>query len=295
MKKTEANFISVIIPSYHDWSRLQLCLDALDKQSYPQELYEIIAVNNDPADKAPNSFILPGNCTLLEEGRPGSYAARNAALAIAKGEIIAFTDSDCIPDEKWLTHAAERLQHGAERIAGRVELFFKSDKLTLAEIYEKAFAFDQELNAKRGGSVTANMITWRKHFDAVGWFNDSLMSGGDNEWGWRAKDLGIPIQYAPDVVVKHPARNSIRAILQKKRRVAGGAVNIDREETSQSVFMLLIRGFLPPARMLIKLWRKKNMILPEKLLAACMAYYFKIYKTTYVLVLRLGLKEIERI
>ena len=286
--------VSVIIPTYNDWDRLSLCIEALKKQTYPVESFEVIIVNNDPEDIAPE-LCLADNFQLITEARPGSYSARNAALAITKGEIIAFTDSDCIPDKDWIINAVARLEAGAERVAGRVELFFKSNKLTLVEIYEKAYAFDQESNAKGGGSVTANMITWRKHFDTVGWFNDSLMSGGDNEWGWRANDLGIPIQYAPEVVVKHPARDSLVAMLQKRRRVAGGAVNIDRKETRQSLLMLLIRGYLPPVRALFKPWRKTEMTFSEKLIAMSMVYYFKFYSTTYKIGLLLGIKKPERV
>ncbi len=58
--------------------------------------------------------------------------------------------------------------NGAQRVAGRVELFYKSDKLTFAEIYEKAFAFDQFKSAQIGGALTANMITWKDNFAKVG-------------------------------------------------------------------------------------------------------------------------------
>lgn len=285
--------VSVIIPTYHDWDRLTLCIEALKNQKYPDESFEVIIVNNDPEDIEPE-LNLPQNFQLISEARPGSYAARNAALAIAQGEIIAFTDSDCIPQEDWILKAVARLEAGAERVAGRVELFFRSKKLSLAEIYEKAYAFDQESNAKTGGSVTANMITRRKHFDTVGWFNDTLMSGGDNEWGWRANDLGISIEYAPEVVVKHPARDRLSRILQKRRRVAGGAVNIDRKETRQSLLMLCIRGYLPPVRALFKPWCKAEMTFSEKLIAMTMVYFFKVYTTTYKIGLIMGFNKVER-
>ncbi|WP_029935156.1 glycosyltransferase family 2 protein [Thiomicrospira pelophila] len=284
--------ISVIIPTYHDWPRLQLCLNALEAQTIRQQDFEILVVNNDPQDTPPIELKLPTNCQLLSEQKPGSYAARNAALGIAKGEVIAFTDSDCIPEENWLINAVERLQKGAERIAGRVELFFKSDKLTLAEIYEKAFAFDQESNAKAGGSVTANMITWRKHFDTVGWFNDSLMSGGDNEWGWRAKDLGIPIQYAPDVVVKHPARDSLKEIFQKQKRVSGGAAARSRSKF-YGLTRSIIMGFLPPRAILLQ-WRAHRLTVSEKLTLTILVYIVKIYGTIFTIGVLFNLVKIAR-
>lgn len=290
---SEKHFVTVIVPTYHDWGRLELCIAALEAQSYPTESYEVIIVNNDPLDHAPELHLLE-NFRLISEAKPGSYAARNAALALAKGAIIAFTDSDCIPDKDWLTNAVARLESGAERVAGHVELFFESETPTFSELYEKLYAFDQASNAKKGAGVTANMITWRKHFDTVGWFTDSLMSGGDVEWGWRANSLGIPIVYAPEVLVKHPARNHMAAILQKRRRVALGALNIDREEIRQHFLMLLIRGYLPPVRALLKAWRSVELTFTEKLVVMSLAYYFKIYETTYSIGLRLGINRHER-
>ncbi|WP_081899067.1 MULTISPECIES: glycosyltransferase family 2 protein [unclassified Halomonas] len=284
---------SVIVPTYYDWARLKLCVTALENQSYPQNDFEVIIVNNAPEDTLPLDFHLPNNFRVITEVKPGSYAARNAALKLAKGEIIAFTDSDCIPDPYWLEAAVNRFDKGVERIAGRIELFFKSDKLTLVEIYEKAFSFDQEKYAKTGGAATANMITLAKHFKTVGFFNDALMSGGDNEWGWRAMAKGIPIEYAPEVIVNHPARADIKAMLKKRKRVLGGEVNKENESVKKSFFLTLLKGYFPPRRQL-SLFFKKGLPFSKKLLAYLLCYYFKIYSTTYKLALLIGIAKPER-
>ncbi len=286
--KTTRPRVSVIVPTYYDWARLQLCVVALQKQSFSKDAYEVIIVNNAPNDMPPPDFFLPKNFRFISEDKPGSYAARNAALKIAKGEIIAFTDSDCIPDPSWLEAAVERLDKGAERIAGKVELFFKAEKLTLVEIYEKSYAFDQKRYAQTGGSATANMVTWAKHFETVGLFNDSLMSGGDNEWGWRATDKGIPVEYAAEVIVNHPARADIKAMLKKRKRVLGGSVNLKRKNKNNNPFLLIATGYLPPFRVL-KPFMHKGIPLREKCLAALLCYYLKIFSTTYRLALLLRL------
>ena len=93
--------VSVIIPTYKDWSRLYLCLKALSNQSL-NDTFEILVVNNAPNDITPKDLIIPENCSILSESRPGSYAARNKALSIAKGNIILTTDADCIPPKNWI-------------------------------------------------------------------------------------------------------------------------------------------------------------------------------------------------
>ncbi|MBT2772713.1 glycosyltransferase [Halomonas sp. ISL-60] len=284
---------SVIVPTYYDWARLRLCVIALQNQTFPKDDFEVIIVNNAPEDIPPIDFYLPNNFTIITEGKPGSYAARNAALKLAKGEIIAFTDSDCIPDPYWLEAAVKRFDKGVERIAGKIELFFKSDNLTLVEIYEKAFAFDQEKYAKAGGAATANMITLAKNFKTVGFFNDTLMSGGDNEWGWRAMDKGISIEYAPEVIVNHPARADIKAMLKKRKRVLGGEVSKENENIKKSFILTLLKGYFPPRRQL-NLFFKKGLPFSKKLLAYLLCYYFKIYSTTYKLALLVGIAKPER-
>ncbi|CAD5260339.1 MULTISPECIES: glycosyltransferase [Halomonadaceae] len=284
---------SVIVPTYHDWARLKLCVNALKNQTFPQDDFEVIIVNNAPEDTPPVDFSLPHNFCIIKEGKPGSYAARNAALKLAKGEIIAFTDSDCIPDPYWLEAAVNHFDKGVERIAGKIELFFKSDKLTLVEIYEKAFAFDQEKYAQTGGAATANMITLAKHFETVGLFNDTLMSGGDNEWGWRAKDKGISIEYAPDVIVNHPARADMKAMLKKRKRVIGGEVCNKNNASKNTFFLILLKGYFPPRRQL-NIFGRKGLSFSRKFLAYLLCYYFKIYSTTYKLALLIGIAKPER-
>lgn len=285
-------FVTVIIPTYRDWYRLNLCLKSLAQQTYPLDKYEIIVVNNDPKDILPNDMILPQNCILTSEGKPGSYAARNRALMMARGEIVAFTDSDCIPHESWLKNAVRELNAGADRIAGNIELFYSSDNPNFAEVYEKAFAFDQLKNATNGISATANMITWRDNFDIVGLFNEKLMSGGDFEWGNRANDKGLNISFVEDVTVSHPARNSLKAILQKRKRVAGGSVVIN---SGNSYLILIVRGFTPPLRLILKAVKSKKLSIYEKFIVINLVYFIKVYVTFYKIMLKLGLQKPERV
>ncbi|UXZ55437.1 glycosyltransferase [Halomonas sp. 7T] len=285
--------VSVVVPTYYDWDRLQKCIDALSKQSFPQDQFEVIIVNNALDDVVPANLLLSENVSLIKEGKPGSYAARNAALKIAQGDILAFTDSDCIPDPFWLESAVARLEQGAELVAGKIELFFKTDKLTIVEIYEKAFAFDQEKYVTVGGSATANMVTWSRHFETVGHFNDALMSGGDVEWGRRANEKGIVIEYASEVIVNHPARSDIKAMLKKKRRLLGGEINKNKQSSKNNFILTLIKGCLPP-RKALKLFLQKDLTFKEKLLAYLLCYFLKVYSTVYRLALLLGLAKPKR-
>jgi len=285
-------FVSVVIPTYHDWERLKKCLEALILQTYPQERFEVIVINNDPEDPVPKITLTP-NFQIISESKPGSYAARNKGISVAKGEILAFTDSDCIPREDWLESAVEQLLGGAERVAGHIELFFRKKELTYAEIFEKVFEFDQEEFARDGASATANMVTYRKHFEVVGLFNEALFSGGDMEWGWRAKLQGISIEFGKEVVVRHPARSKMEDLKKKKRRIMGGKANISDSIRGRKKFWV-IRGFMPPVIALLKLKKRKDISLYEKTVALGVLYYLKMYSTLQGIKYLFGLEKPER-
>lgn len=237
----EGKFVSVLIPTYRDWERLSLCVKALAHQSYTQELFEVIIINNDPTDPAPANFVLPDNFKIITEAKPGSYAARNAGLKMAKGEIIAFTDADCIPSPDWIQNAVYYLNNNrfCSRIAGYIEIFYNNPKPTTAEYYNSIFAFPQKSHATYSGtSVTGNMITYKNVFDAVGVFDDTLLSLGDLEWGKRAHKAGFQIQYVENVRVKHPAR-TLKELIKKEKRVGGGQGSMGRSSTVRNLINYL--------------------------------------------------------
>ncbi|CAG5072003.1 hypothetical protein DYBT9623_03943 [Dyadobacter sp. CECT 9623] len=245
---SSAKKISIIIPTFRDWDRLSICLSALSKQTFPKSDFEIIVANNDPADEMPHGFVIPENGAVIKVAKPGSYAARNAAIVRAQGQILGFTDSDCIPESDWILNAYNYfLEHSeVSRIAGHIELFFKRDQLSPAEVFEKVYAFKQDLVAERlNSSVTGNMFAHKKVFDEVGLFNDSLFSGGDHEWARRAHANGFNIAYSERVSVKHPARYKMSELVKKSRRVGGGRAGMKRTNLCKSAAKVLW-AVIPP-------------------------------------------------
>lgn len=218
-------FISIIVPTYHDWDRLSLCIHALNAQTYPKEQYEVIIVNNDPDDLTPEGYWLPANFTVVSEGKPGSYAARNKGISLAKGTIYGFTDSDCVPHPDWIEHAAKAFEAGnVDRVAGKIDFIFKNnEKRTWIELYESIYEFDQKKAVKdHKASVTANLFARKEVFDKVGLFNLSRMSGDDFGWNRRATAKNFNIVYADNVIISHPARSTFSEFRRKKRREFGG-------------------------------------------------------------------------
>jgi glycosyltransferase involved in cell wall biosynthesis len=273
--------ISVIIPTYRDWDALQYCLQALLDQDLNSDCVEVLVINNDVSSDIPSTLPESRSIRYFTESTPGSYAARNRGIRESSGEILAFTDADCLPNSNWLSSAIKYYQEeGAERIAGKVLLTFNGDRTSFSQIYEKAYSFRQSENVKKGVSVTANLFVPRKHFNEVGPFNEGLLSGGDMEWNRRATEYGINIQYAEDCTVRHVARVSYKDLLKKNRRITGGMA------TMNNGFPAILKCLVPPINKLKTLSRRDDLTFFEKNIAFLMLYILRLHS----LVVRLKLK-----
>lgn len=282
----------MIIPVYNDWQRLWNCLEAFKVQSIPQDSFEIIVIDNSSDEECPYTSKLQPNTYIYIEEIKGSYAARNKGLELARGEIIAFTDSDCLPNKYWLENGIQQLSAGdISRIAGHIELTYKSQKPTMAEIYEKAFAFPQQKYAEKDGTcVTANLISFKSVFNEVGNFDINLLSGGDLEWGKRAQEKGYKIKYADNVIIKHPARDKLSDLTKKQKRVLGGNV-------SSGMFkkpFWWVRGIFPSIRLIKDLYANDKLTNYEKFIVWIVNYYLLLFRTAYILLLKLKVVDPKR-
>jgi glycosyltransferase involved in cell wall biosynthesis len=219
-------FVSVIIPVFNDSERLRQCLQALERQTYAQDAYEVIVVDNN-SDEDIQSVVAPfSQVRFAKESRQGSYAARNQGISLAKGEILAFTDSDCVPALDWLEQGVKVLlaNPNCGLVAGKIEFFFKNPQHpTATELYDSFTFLQQEQYVKelRFGA-TANLFVYRQMFEKVGLFNADLKSGGDQEWGKRVFAAGYPQVYADQVRIGHPARHDLKELRRKLYRVSEG-------------------------------------------------------------------------
>lgn len=231
-------FVSVIIPVYNHSDFLKLCLDALSKQTLQRDQFEVIVIDNG-SDEPPEQLVANYDFTrYTTESKPGSFAARNHGLTLAKGDYIAFTDSDCRPAPDWLEIATDELDSSTRTdvVAGRINVVADNAKRpNSVELFDIAIRLNQESRvAKSNGVVTANMVTRRDLFDQVGKFDDSLMSGADAEWSQRAASQGYSVRYIDEAIVSHPTRTTLRELLTQTRRRAGGRFDMQANVKGRS-------------------------------------------------------------
>lgn len=220
--------ISVIIPVFNDVTGIVRTLEGLSRQSWPLGSVEVIVVDNgsDQPIALPTGYLFPVQVVRCDT--PGSYAARNAGAAVAKGEVFAFTDADCIPSEHWLERGIDSLIEGGGvwAVGGEV-LFTPIDSPTGVALYQMTTGFGQEGNIRdKGFSATANLFCTKAQFEKVGPFEERLLSGGDREWAWRASTHQIGISYQPDAIVYTAPRSTLRGAVRQARRVVAGRAGL---------------------------------------------------------------------
>ncbi len=235
--------ISVIVPVYLQWDLVPPLLDALAAQSLAPEAFEVILVDNG-RDEAVGRPAAPANVRLIRCTTPGSYAARNAGIAAARGRLLAFTDADCRPEPHWLGALVTAAREEPDVIhAGRIKIRPQSESPNVYEIYEMVRGIPQERYVARGYGVTANLMVDRRIIEKCGPFDATRFSGGDAEFCRRAGRAGSPVRYAPGAVVEHLARADWEALATKTRRVRGGQLIAG---PARRRLGFLVRTFLPP-------------------------------------------------
>lgn len=262
-------FVSVLIPVFNDGKRLKLCLEALENQTYPQQLYEVIVIDNGSTEDIKSIVCKFKQASISREETLGSYAARNHGITLAKGEIIAFIDADCIPSAEWIEEGVSKFLHVPDcgLAAGKIDLFFQDPSHpTAVELYESIeMGFPQDkLLAEQQYALTANLFTSKQIIERVGPFNSSLKSGGDREWGQRVFAAGYTQVFVPTALVKHPARHSFWQLYKRVTRINGGNFDATKSTTSRleklkGIRKDLLLALTPPFRSILRLWSQEEL------------------------------------
>ncbi len=260
-------FVSVVIPVYNDTERLKLCLEALDAQTYPSDRYEVIVVdNNSDSPLVADELKEFEHVILTHETLQGAAAARNRGISLARGEVIAFTDSDCIPASDWLEKGvAHIIDHpDTGQVGGRVEVFVSDpENPTAVEMWDTILGFPQKFYIEnKKFSVTANVFVRKDVINKIGKFDTVFKSaaGEDLEWGNRIHQGGYKLVYADDVVVRHPARSTFGELAGKYILHAGGDYYLETRGNIPSIKRVadIMLHLIPPVVTTVRILRNEK-------------------------------------
>jgi cellulose synthase/poly-beta-1,6-N-acetylglucosamine synthase-like glycosyltransferase len=211
--------ISVVVPTYHRHDLLERCLNALARQGLPTDAYEVI-VADDAASAETEQLVnrwsqrTGGRIRYLAVRHAhGPAAARNAGWRAARGEVIAFTDDDCIPDPMWLAHGFRAFADsaGTDAAWGRIVMPLTPNPTD----YERDAA-----GLERSEFVTANCFCRRAALEEVGGFDEQFTAAWreDADLYFSLLEQGKTVAHVPVAVVVHPVRPAPWGVSIKQQR-----------------------------------------------------------------------------
>jgi cellulose synthase/poly-beta-1,6-N-acetylglucosamine synthase-like glycosyltransferase len=217
--------VSVIVPAFNAERTIGGCLEALLTQDYPDDRIEIIAVDNRSTDRTAAVMCQHPVRVVAERRVQSSYAARNTGLAAARGNVLCFTDADCLPDPGWVRALVAALaDDDAGGAAGRIEAAAGTTLVERFQVEERVLdAANAFTRPALPFAQTANAAYRRIVFERVGLFDPSLVSGGDLDMSWRMQRAGWGLSYAPGAVVRHRHRTTFRGLVRLYAKNGHGA------------------------------------------------------------------------
>jgi glycosyltransferase involved in cell wall biosynthesis len=254
---TDHTTASVVVPVYNDPDGVRTTLESLVSQTYPDERYEILVVDNGSTDETGSvvdKFAAAHDNVerLLEDRIQGSYAARNKGIRHAEGSIIAFLDADVTVEEEWLTNAVTAMERrDAKYLACDVELQASEDDDSLSARFNERSGFPIERYVESCSfAPTCCLLVSRRVFEDIGCFDERLVSSGDVEFGNRVHSSGRELHYTPDVTATHPVRSTVSALAKKAIRIGRGRYQLrayypDRYGTPLAMLLNPLT-YLPP-------------------------------------------------
>lgn len=207
--------ISVVIPTYQRPDLLGRCLNALTKQTFSKDNYEVIVVSDGPDEITKqtvtglqsNQFVF-----LHTQQKNGPAAARNFGWKNANGILIAFTDDDTIPDRDWLNNIWQSYR-GEKEIAftGRVKVPISNSPTD----YEKNTA-----GLETAEFITANCCCTKSALEKIGGFDErfSMAWREDSDLEFQLMLHQISIVHLENALVVHPVRQAPWGVSIKEQK-----------------------------------------------------------------------------
>ncbi|MDX9785217.1 MAG: glycosyltransferase [Desulfobacterales bacterium] len=228
-------YVSVIIPVLNAEKHIDVCLNALKEQTYPEDSYEIIAVDNGSSDNSFQKLSNRGiNVGLIR--KKGRSRALNKALEMARGDIICSTDISCIADPDWIRSIVKSFENPEVGcVAGEIRLI-KYPKNRVIEFQDRVNYMSPMYAAERVSlpflpyADGANASFRRSVFEKLGFFDEAFFKAADVEICYRILMLSdYKIVFDKNAVVWEYGEPSLFSLLKQRYRIGLGQILIEKK------------------------------------------------------------------
>jgi glycosyltransferase involved in cell wall biosynthesis len=206
--------VSVYIPAYNAARTLALCIEGLLGQTHPP--HEILVIDDGSQDETAEIARRYAQVTLVQHGTNlGLGAARNTAFGMARNDIVASLDADCIADAPWLECLLVNMSD--ERVAGAGGRLVEGVRESLADRWRCAHML-QEWGTERIANPLflfgCNNVFRKSAVLDVGGYNEAMRTNGeDAEVSRLLKARGWHLVYDPLAQVTHMRHDTVSSIL----------------------------------------------------------------------------------
>jgi len=183
---------------------MERCLDGIASQVGPS--YEVVVVDNESTDgtwELVSARAAPSNGDIRVARESGSVGhVRNVALGMARAPVIAYVDSDCVPEPGWLAAGLQALAQDPS--LGVVQGRTRPDPASP----RGSWPATQDIGRLSGLYEACNIFYRTDVVRAAGGFDETIgFFGEDVSAGWNVLRLGHRAAFAPDAVVNHAITN----------------------------------------------------------------------------------------
>ncbi len=213
----ESPFVSVIVCSYNGGRTLPRCLESLGKINYPN--YEVILVDDGSTDNTTEIAAQFPNVRYIRQTNYGLSHARNTGAAAAKGDVFAYTDSDCMADPDWLYYLIGTLTSGDYAGVGGPNVSPPARNAIQAVVAAAPGGPSHVLLTDTVAEHIpgCNMAFRRWAFENIGGFDPEYRKAGDDvDFCWRLQQAGGVIAFSPTAIVWHHRRFTLREFLKQQ-------------------------------------------------------------------------------
>ncbi len=209
--------VSVIVCSYNGAKTLAACLDSLGRIDYPD--YEVILVDDGSTDDTAEIAARFPRVRYIRQENHGLSHARNTGAAAARGEVFAYTDSDCMADRDWLRDLIRTLLSGKYAGVGGPNVSPPAQNWVQACVAAAPGGPSHVLLTDTVAEHIpgCNMAWYRWAFESVGGFDVEYHKAGDDvDFCWRVQQAGHEIAFSPTAIVWHYRRFTLKAFRKQQ-------------------------------------------------------------------------------